>query len=328
MINLKKGFFKKAISLAMCICIIGLTGCVGNVSADPSKDTTTSSTTVTTTTTTTTTSTYATTTTTTATTTTTELSSTATASTTTTTTKDSSSVKEEGSTVKTTKTTTTTKPSTTTTRDPREYDPNIEKLVALTFDDGPSASVTNRILDTLEKYGAKATFFVVADRFEKYPNTVPVIQRASRLGCEIASHTWSHKNLTELTAQEISTEIGKSTIKIATITGKPVTLVRPPEGALNDLVKQTVKYPLIMWSVDSMDWKNRNAQKNYNAVVNAVFDGSIVLMHDLYSETAAAVEKIIPDLMARGYKFVTVTELMQARGVQMKNGKRYSQARP
>lgn len=291
---------KRFTAVVLCLFLVFMTGCVNNTPVDTHTDSTTSTTTTTTTTAT-------------------------TSSTDGTSTTAVSAESEKDTTVTTTTTKTSTKPTTTTTRDPHEYDPSIEKLVALTFDDGPYAPVTDRILDTLEKYGAKATFFVVGNRIDNYQSTV---KRASRLGCEIASHTWSHKNLTKLTAQEISNEIGKSTIKIASVTGKPVTLVRPPEGARNDLVKQTVKYPLIMWSVDSMDWKNRNAKKNYNAVTSNVFDGSIVLMHDLYPETAAAVEKIVPDLIARGYKFVTVTELMEARGVQMKDGKSYRQARP
>lgn len=221
---------------------------------------------------------------------------------------------------------TTTKPSTTTTtRNTRDEDPNVEKLVALTFDDGPYAPVTDKILDTLAKHGAKATFFVVGDRIDRYQSTV---KRASALGCEIASHTWSHKNLTKLTAAQMAEEVNKSVNKIESITGKKVTLVRPPEGGVNDSVKKNVPYPLIMWSVDSMDWKNRNVQKNYNAVMSAVFDGSIILMHDLYPQTADAVAKFVPELMAKGYKFVTVTELMQARGISMQNGRKYSQAKP
>ena len=123
-------------------------------------------------------------------------------------------------------------------------------------------------------------------------------------------------------------EINKSVSKIEAATGKKVTLVRPPEGAVNDSVKSNIEYPLIMWSVDSMDWKNRNAQKNYNAVMSTVFDGSIILMHDLYPQTADAVAQFVPELMAKGYKFVTVTELMEARGVTMQNGQKYSKARP
>jgi peptidoglycan/xylan/chitin deacetylase (PgdA/CDA1 family) len=173
--------------------------------------------------------------------------------------------------------------------------------------------------------GAKATFFVVGNRVAGCKNT---IKRAHSLGCEIGTHTWSHKNLTKLTAEQINEEMNKSADAITSITGAPVKLMRPPEGAMNSAVQSKLAFPIIMWSVDSMDWKHRNAAKDYNSVVNSVFDGCIILMHDLYPATAEAVEKIIPDLMAKGYKFVTVSELFEARGRTLQNGKRYSQARP
>lgn len=213
---------------------------------------------------------------------------------------------------------------TTTTRAASDEDSNVEKLIALTFDDGPYPEVTNRILDTLEQYGAKATFFVVGNRIEKYKSTV---KRTHSLGCEIGSHTWSHTNLTKLTLDQMNSEINKSIEAITAVTGEPVNLIRPPEGVINSTVQANLRYPIIMWSVDSMDWKYRDATKNYNTVVNSVFDGSIIQMHDLYHATADAVAKLIPDLMAKGYKFVTVSELMEARGITMQNGKTYSQAR-
>ena len=201
---------------------------------------------------------------------------------------------------------------------------NGEKLIALTFDDGPHSAVTAQILDTLEKNGAKATFFVVGNRVDSCKN---LLKRAHDLGCEIGSHTWSHKNLTKLTASQIQDEMNKSVNAISAVTGEPVKLMRPPEGGYNDMVKQTLEYPMIMWSVDSMDWKYRDSKKDYNAVMDTVFDGSIILMHDLYPATAEAVEKLIPDLMAKGYKFVTVSELMAARGYNMQKGRTYSQAK-
>ncbi len=288
---------KRILSIFMCLCMLVFAGCTPDTPDNPDDGQTSSSSTTSTTTTTTTTTTATTTTTT----------------TTTTTEKESSS----SSTSSTTKVTTT--------RNPREDDPNVEKLIALTFDDGPHSTVTNRILDTLEQYGAKATFFVVGNRVGNYKSTV---KRAHDLGCEIGSHTWSHKNLTKLTLDQMNTEINKSVQAITAITGEPVKLLRPPEGGMNSTVQANLKYPIIMWSVDSMDWKYRDATKDYNAVVNSVFDGSIVLMHDLYPATADAVAKLVPDLMAKGYKFVTVSELMEARGITMQNGKRYSKAKP
>lgn len=200
-----------------------------------------------------------------------------------------------------------------------------QKLIALTFDDGPHSAVTARILNTLEKHGAKATFFVVGNRVGSCKS---VLKRAHNMGCEIGSHTWSHKNLTKLTVAQMQEEMKKSADAISAVTGVPVKLMRPPEGGYNDTVKKNIQYPLIMWSVDSKDWKNRDAKKNYDAIMSTVFDGAIILMHDLYPATAETVEKLIPDLIAKGYKFVTVSELMEARGYNLQKGKTYSQARP
>ena len=230
---------------------------------------------------------------------------------------------EDGSTSSTTQSTTESTTETTVTTKTETSDG--PKLIALTFDDGPHSAVTSRILDTLEKHGAKATFFIVGNRVDSCKN---VVKRAHNIGCEIGSHTWSHKNLSKLTVSQMQEEMKKSAYAISAVTGVPVKIMRPPEGGYNDTVKKNIQYPMIMWSVDSNDWKYRDAKKDYDAVMNTVFDGAIILMHDLYPATAEAVEKLIPDLMAKGYKFVTVSELMEARGYTLQNGKTYSQARP
>ncbi len=215
-----------------------------------------------------------------------------------------------------------TAPSTTSTtsKSQNQADPNAPKMVALTFDDGPYSPVTNRILDTLEKHGAKATFFVVGDRVATYESSV---KRAGSLGCEIGSHTWSHKILTNLSSSEITQEINKADSAITSATGKKTTILRPPGGSVNDTVRSTVPYPLIMWDVDSEDWKNRNSQTSYDNIMDTVSDGSIILMHDLYPSTADAVERLVPDLISRGYKLVTVSELMAAKGINCENGQKY-----
>lgn len=243
---------------------------------------------------------------------------TTTTTTTTTTTKQSSS----------TEPTTPTKPSSSSSTKPSQKpddSPDKIKLVALTFDDGPHNQVTKRIVNALEKNGAKATFFVVGNRANYDPAT---LKKAVSIGCEIGSHTHTHKNLTKLTSAQIADEMNKSANAISAAAGVTVKLMRPPEGAHNETVRKNLNYPLIMWSVDSMDWKYRDAQKDYDSVMNSVFDGAIILMHDLYPATAEAVERLIPDLMAKGYRFVTVSELMESRGVTMQSGKTYSAARP
>lgn len=200
-----------------------------------------------------------------------------------------------------------------------------DKLVCFTFDDGPYAPVTNKILDTLEKYNGRATFFVVGDRADTYSDE---IIRASKMGCEIGTHTYSHVNLNSLSVPEMQEEIKKSCDAISKYTGKNVKVLRPPEGAANDTVKANVGMPMVLWSVDSRDWDYRNADKDYQTVMDNVFDGSIVLMHDLYPATADAVARLIPELAKQGYKFVTFSELMKIRGVDVKPGEKYFSATP
>ena len=200
-----------------------------------------------------------------------------------------------------------------------------DKLIALTFDDGPYSPVTERILDVLEKNGARATFFVVGNRVASYKSSV---ERAAKLGCEIGSHTYTHQNLTKVSAEGMRSELEKTNDAVSKITGHDITVLRPPEGAVNDSVRANVNYPLVLWSVDSRDWKYRDAVKDYNSVVNSVFDGCIVLMHDLYPATADAVTKFVPELVAKGYKFVTFSELMELRGVTLENGVKYFSAKP
>ena len=200
-----------------------------------------------------------------------------------------------------------------------------DKLVCFTFDDGPYAPVTNKILDSLEKYNGRATFFVVGDRADTYSDE---IIRATKMGCEIGTHTYSHVNLNSLSVPEMQEEIKKSCDAISKYTGKNVKVLRPPEGAANDTVKANVGMPMVLWSVDSRDWDYRNADKDYKTVMDNVFDGSIVLMHDLYPATADAVARLIPELAKQGYKFVTFSELMKIRGVDVEPGEKYFSATP
>lgn len=207
----------------------------------------------------------------------------------------------------------------------RELPKSTDKLVCFTFDDGPYAPVTNKILDVLEKYNGRATFFVVGDRAATYSDE---IERASKMGCEIGTHTYSHINLNTLSVPEMQEEIRKSCDAISKYSGKKVKVLRPPEGAANETVKANVNMPMVLWSVDSRDWDYRNADRDYQTVMDNVFDGSIVLMHDLYPATADAVARIIPELAKQGYKFVTFSELMKIRGVDVEPGEKYFSATP
>ena len=198
-------------------------------------------------------------------------------------------------------------------------------MVALTYDDGPHGTYTAQILDVLEKYDARATFFVVGSRIEYYPSQ---LTRAYNLGCEIGSHTYNHMNLPSNTDSAIKSEMDKTDALIKKYTGEAATIMRPPGGATSSRSLAAVGKPAIMWSVDTRDWEHRNASKTVTHIKNNVYDGAIVLMHDLYSPTAQATKTIVPWLIDNGYQLVTVSELMYYRGIDMKAGSVYRSARP
>lgn len=206
----------------------------------------------------------------------------------------------------------------------RLIDPN-KPMIALTFDDGPSKSATTRILDVLEKYDARATFFVVGSRVDSYKSQ---IKRAHSLNCEIGNHTYNHTTLTKCSASTIKSELSSTDAKVKAITGVNPVLMRPPGGSYkNDTVRNNTAYPIIMWSVDTRDWESRNATSVVNHIKSHAYDGAIILMHDLYDTTATATETVVPWLINQGYQLVTVSEMMEARGIQMKNGVAYSSAK-
>lgn len=194
------------------------------------------------------------------------------------------------------------------------------KLIALTFDDGPEPGVTKQILDTLEKYNSQATFFVIGRQVKKGAED---LQRAVSLGCEIGNHTWEHPSMTKLTGKKLKQTLQRTVDAVKQYTNFDVTLVRPTYGNVNRKVKKDVGYPMIYWDVDTEDWKSRNAKKIRREVIGKVQDGDIVLMHDIYSSTAEAVEKIVPELIKEGFELVTVGELMRRKGITLKAGHVY-----
>ena len=197
-------------------------------------------------------------------------------------------------------------------------------MVALTFDDGPS-QYTDGILDVLEKNQSRATFFELGNRVGRYPDTV---LRIGQVGCEIGNHSYDHAILGNATVSKIRSEISKTDAKIKKITGKKPTLLRPPYGSIGNNLRNNAKKPMILWSVDTLDWQSRNADKVYQHVMSHVKDGDIILMHDIYSSTRSAAQRIVPELKKRGYQLVTVSELARYRNVELTAGGRYAQMRP
>ncbi len=187
------------------------------------------------------------------------------------------------------------------------------KKIALTFDDGPHPHKTAEILDILDKYGVKATFFIIGENAEHYPEIVA--EEAAR-GHELANHSYSHAKLSTLTEGEIRAEIERADTAIKNAAGVTPGLFRPPEGAYSEnIVKIAVEFGknTILWTVDTMDWAKAPASAIVENVKKSVTSGSIILFHDYTiknTHTAEALEVIIPYLQAQGYEFVTVSELV------------------
>lgn len=206
---------------------------------------------------------------------------------------------------------------------PRSYD----KMIALTFDDGPGLFSTENILWTLEKAGARATFFLLGENAQARPE---LARRIAEAGHQIGTHTHSHKSLIRLSPGEMRKEVALSLDSLQRAAGVRPVLLRPPYGNVNDSVRENMAgmgLPLICWSLDTRDWESRDAEKVYQEVMGSVRDGDIILMHDLYDSTAEAVARLVPELMEAGYELVTLDELFAAKGLSLEAGTVYHSAR-
>ena len=191
-----------------------------------------------------------------------------------------------------------------------------EKLVAITFDDGPHNIFTPQILDLLAKYDAKATFFVTGKNALLYPE---VLKRQDAEGHEIGNHTFHHFTNNHMSSIQLAMELDKTNEAIEKITGKKPTLYRPVQGVYNDTIIHTAHkkgLDVIMWSwdQDALDWQNPRFPKIVKHVMNGLSPGDIIILHDWnnsrVSETVKAMEPILKHLKDNGYKCVTVSELM------------------
>ena len=198
-----------------------------------------------------------------------------------------------------------------------------EKLLALTFDDGPGL-YTDRLLDILAERGVKATFFIVGQQADRFPD---VIRRMYEEGHQLASHTYGHVDLKKYSEGGIVAQLQRTADTLDRITGVPQRYVlRPPYGSADDRVLETIGVPAILWSIDPADWKYRDAQIDHDNVLEAAKDGGIILLHDIHEQSVEAVPSIIDDLSSKGYQFVTVNELFRRKGVKLEPGKVYRQA--
>ena len=201
-------------------------------------------------------------------------------------------------------------------------------MVALTWDDGPKSSVGNHLMDILEANNGRGTFFVVGERIDKGADEV---KRMAADGHEIGNHSWDHdEKLSKKGADYIRSEFDRTNQKVQELTGVTPTLARLPGGIISNDVKSTLTMPMIYWSIDTLDWKTKNAQSTIDAIQGSIKDGDIVLMHELYDATLQACDTVIPWLNQQGYQMVTVSELIQFRQADVAggNGKQYSSFRP
>lgn len=199
------------------------------------------------------------------------------------------------------------------------------KLIALTFDDGPSY-YTPRLLDGLKERGAKATFFILGEMANNAPDTV---RREFREGHQVAQHTYSHVQLTAKTDEEIKSQLSRTDAILNNILGKEFKYsLRPPYGDYNARVLSLIGRPAFNWSIDPVDWRDRNADTVCSRIVNAAFDGAIILVHDIHATTIPGALRAIDILQAQGYEFVTISELFRRRGVPTYDGCLYVSCKP
>lgn len=196
-----------------------------------------------------------------------------------------------------------------------------DKLIALTFDDGPYSVNTFRILEILEKYDAKATFFMLGSRVSGEEDTLKALLDQ---GHQIASHSYNHPDFSSLSLDEINKQLQDTENEFKRATGfEGEIYVRPPYGALNFEDKEKLNYVFVNWSVDTNDWRYRDKDIVCQSTLEDARDGAIILMHELYDSSVEALDCLIPKLKEEGYQFVSVKELFEAKEIDVQKGQLY-----
>lgn len=187
-----------------------------------------------------------------------------------------------------------------------------DKIVCLTFDDGPGYGSTERILNTLKQYNIKATFFVLGQKVAQNPG---LLMRMIAEGHTIGSHSYDHPDLTTLSIESMKAQLNSTDQQIIAAGGYTTNYLRPPYGSYNDAIIQAIDKKIILWNVDSNDWRNKqNPQGTVNNVMSTLQPHSLILFHDIYDSSATALEQIIPQLLENGYRFVSLEEYIQITG--------------
>lgn len=205
---------------------------------------------------------------------------------------------------------------------PKATERNLEgkKLVALTFDDGPSVATTPSLLDILTEKDVPATFFMLGSMVRAHPDIVKRIEKERH---EIASHTMYHQNLIRIPADSARADINEARTVLTDILGHGPTYTRPPYGNVNDIVIDSVGTPIILWSVDSEDWRSKDPGSIVSVTMSEVYDGAIILMHDIYPASVEAIPILVDTLRAGGYEFATISELADSRNISLNLGSIY-----
>jgi peptidoglycan-N-acetylglucosamine deacetylase len=184
--------------------------------------------------------------------------------------------------------------------------------IAMTFDDGPSATLTPKLLDLLATHHIKATFFVIGENVAEHPE---IVARAAREGHEIANHSWSHPNFGKMSDESVRRQLQQTDDAIKNATGKRPTLLRPPYGSITAREKRWIHdefgYDIILWDVDPYDWKRPGPAVVRARILKETQPGSIVLSHDIHPGTIEAMPSTFDELETKGFKFVTVSELIR-----------------
>ena len=214
--------------------------------------------------------------------------------------------------------------------DVSQIDP-VKKLLAFTFDDAPSGGL-EQLVGAFAHYNAEnpdctacATLFCNGIYVNEF--TLPALQTARLLSFELGNHTHSHKDLTTLTTDELQQEVALTDAILQGVDGKPFHLLRAPYGRIDERLKQIANAPIFDWYVDTLDWTGRSADEIYDSVFSQKSDGAVILMHDGYENTVAAVKRLLPDLKGAGYQVVSISQMAKAHGLSLKNGGVYTRAR-
>ncbi|MBN2354280.1 MAG: polysaccharide deacetylase family protein [Spirochaetales bacterium] len=194
-------------------------------------------------------------------------------------------------------------------------DPNVPKLCALTFDDGPDAVMTPKVLDKLEKYNVPATFFLIGRKVND--QTKAVMERQVKLGCEFGNHSWSESDMAKMTAEQVRESVDKTDAAIKKFTGRTPKFFRPPNLSTSAMMYGAISRPFCE-GVLGYDWDQKTtAESRAKSVLMGMSDGAIILLHDQQPAphpTPEALDIIIPELKKRGYTFVTLSELFKQKG--------------